>query len=235
MAALLDEAGITLLDGAGAQVFDEGGGMTLGRYVLTADITVPAGVPSFPAAGPAMTVSGGTGATPGAGTVVSTQSLSAGTYLLSWTAALQTAAAAGDANNFGLYGGAGTTLLATSVNAGAVGSYPQAAVSYYTGTSATINVKNIAAGSTGSVYTASLTVLPVLTGDPKGTVTWTGPGSPPEWTPGGFPVTFFAGTPLWLDSAGSLYALLSANLRAWIDGTDGVPHGHWGALSNLWE
>jgi hypothetical protein len=45
-------------------------------------------------------------------------------------------------------------------------------------------------------------------------------------------VTFLAGTPLWLDSAGDLYATLSASLRAWIDGQDNVGHGHWAALSN---
>jgi len=36
---------------------------------------------------------------------------------------------------------------------------------------------------------------------------------------------------MWLDNAGPLYALLSANVRAWIDGTDNVGHNHWG-LSN---
>ena len=43
--------------------------------------------------------------------------------------------------------------------------------------------------------------------------------------------TWFAGQPLWLDPAGQLYAALggAANLRAWIDGNDAV--GHWG-LSN---
>lgn len=202
--------------------------MALGRYVLTATVTVPAGVPSYPAAGPAATSSASTAATPGAGSTVTSQTLSPGTYLLSWTATLQTAAAAGDANNFGLY--SGSTLLAASVNAGALGSYPQAAVTAYIGTASTVAaVKNIAAGTTGSVYAASLTVTPLLTGDSKGAVAWTGPGSPPEWTPGGFPVTFLAGTPLWLDNAGPLYALLSAGVRAWIDGTDAVGHA---ALAN---
>jgi hypothetical protein len=42
-------------------------------------------------------------------------------------------------------------------------------------------------------------------------------------------VTFLSGTPLWLDSAGDLYALLAANVRAWIDGTDNVGHA---CLSN---
>ena len=55
--------------------------------------------------------------------------LSSGTYLLSWTAQLETAAASGDADNFGLYDG--SVLLATSVNPGTVASYPQAAVSAY--------------------------------------------------------------------------------------------------------
>src|ERR1035441_7398383 len=97
--------------------------MTLGRYVLTATVVIPAGVPSYSAAGPVTTTPGtATGATPAGLTVIATQTLATGTFLLSWTATLQTAAAAGDANNFGLYGGAGgTTLLATSVNAGTVG------------------------------------------------------------------------------------------------------------------
>ena len=204
--------------------------MTLGRYVLTADVTVPAGTSSYPSSGPAMATSGTTSATPGGGTMVTSQGLATGDFLLSWTVQLETAAAAGDANNFGLY--TGSTLLATSVNAGTVGIYPQPAVTSYLGTAATLAVKNIAAGSTGSVYNASLTVTPLMSGDNKGTVAWTGPGSPAEWTPGPFPVTFLQGTPLWLDSAGPLYALLSPNVRAWIDGTDNTGHGQWACLGN---
>lgn len=205
--------------------------MALGRYVLTATVTVPAGVPSTPVAGPGVTTTAATSAAPGAGTSVTTQSAGPGSFLLSWTATLQTAAAAGDANNFGLYNGA--VLLATSVNAGAVASYPQAAVVTFLEVSATaVAVKNIGAGTAGSVYAANLTLTPLTTGDSKGTVNWSGPGSPAGWSPGGFPVTFLAGTPLWLDTAGTLYALLSPNVRAWIDGTDNVGHGQWAALSN---
>jgi hypothetical protein len=205
--------------------------MALGRYVLTADVTVPAGTQSYPAAGPATVTAGtATGATPAGLTVIASAALAAGDFLLSWTATLQTAAAAGDVNNFGLYGGAGTTLLATSVNPGTVGSWPQAAVTYWNGAGATINVKNIGAGSTGSVYNASLTVTPLLAGDTKGSVAWDGAGSPAGWTPGGFPVTFIEGTPLWLDNAGPLYAAIGAgNLMAFRDGTDAVGHA---ALSN---
>lgn len=209
--------------------------MTLSRYVLTADVTVPAGTSSYPASGPGVTTAGTTSAAPGAGTTVTTQTAGLGTFLLSWTVQLQTAAAGGDVNNFGLYNGA--VLLATSVNAGVIGTYPQAALpSYLEIAASVVAVKNIGAGSTGSVYTASLTLTPLTAGDSKGTVSWAGPGSPAGWSPGPFPVTFQAGTPLWLDTAGGLYAALgSGNLRAWIDGTDGQPHGHWGALSNLWE
>jgi hypothetical protein len=206
--------------------------MTFGRYVLTSDVTVPAGVSSFPAAGPATTATGATTAAPASGVLIgSGVALSPGTYLLSWTVTLQTAAAAGDAGNFSLT--AGSTAVA-SVNPGAVGSYPQAAVTYYAGSGTTAVVKvGGSAGSAGSVYAASLTVTPLLTGDAKGALAWTGPGSPAEWTAGPFPVTYQAGTPLWLDTTGPLYAALgSANLRAWIDGTDSQPHGRWGALSN---
>lgn len=205
--------------------------MAISRYVLTADVTIPAGTAAWSAAGPETASSGTTGATPALGTTVTSQALSAGTYLLSWTAELQAAAAAGDADNFGLY--AGTTLLATSVNAGTVAAYPQAAVSAYLGAAATVSVQNIAAGTTGSVYAASLTVTPVMGGDNRGAVTWTGEGSPPEWTPGGFPVTYLQGTPLWLDPAGPLYAAIGAgNLRAWTDGTDNTGHGRWACLGN---
>lgn len=204
--------------------------MTLGRYVLTADVVIPAGTASYSAAGPATTASGTTSATPGALTSIASEALATGTFLLSWTATLQTAAAAGDANNFGLYNGA--ALLATSVNAGTVGTYPQAAVNAYLGAGATVAVQTIGAGSTGSVYKASLTVTPLTSGDNKGAFAWTGPGSPAGWTAGPFPVTFLAGAPLWLDSAGPLFSTIgSGNLRAWTDGTDNVGHFHWG-LSN---
>ncbi len=77
--------------------------MTLSRYTLTNRVTVPAGVSSFLAGGPPSTASGTTGAAPSAGTTVTSLSVFAGTWLFSWTATLQTAAAGGDANNFGLY------------------------------------------------------------------------------------------------------------------------------------
>jgi hypothetical protein len=204
--------------------------MTFGRYVLTADVTVPAGVASFTAAGPASTASGQTSATPAAGTSIGAGiALSSGTWLLSWTTELQDAAAAGDADNFVLT--AGTVTLATSVNPGAIGSYPQPAVVYYAAAAVTAVPKTgAAAGSAGSVYAASLTATPVMGGDNRGAVNWTGPGSPAEWTVGGFPAVFFTGQPLWLDTEGPLYAALgAANLRPWADGTDDV--GHWG-LSN---
>ena len=207
--------------------------MTLGRYIVTADVTIPAGTSSSPASGPATTGTSTTSsATPGAGTTVATQAASAGTFLLSWTVTIAAAAAAGDAGNFGLY--AGSVLLATSVNPGTIGTYPQQAVTTYLGAGATVTVQNIAAGSAGAVYSAVLSVTPLTAGDVKGSVAWDGAGSPAGWTGGGFAVKFLQGTPLWLDPAGDLFAAIGAgNLRAWIDGTDTVSHGHWGAISNL--
>jgi hypothetical protein len=207
--------------------------VTLNRYIVTADVTIPAGTSSAAASGPGNSASGTTSATPGAGTTVASQAAAAGTCQLSWTVSLATAAATGDAGNFGLY--AGTALLATSVNAGTIGSYPQQAVTTYLEAGATVTVQAIAAGSTGAVYGAALTVTPVQSGGgAQGSVAWDGAGSPAGWTPGGFPVKFLQGTPLILDPSGDLYSALgAANLRAWIDGTDNTGHGHWGAISNL--
>jgi len=205
--------------------------MTLGRYIVTADVTIPAGTSSSPAAGPATSGTATPATAPSAGTPVVTQAASTGAFLLSWTVTLATAAAVGDANNFGLY--AGTVLLATSVNAGTIGSYPQQAVTTYLGTGAAITVQNIAAGSTGAVYSAVLSVTPLTAGDVKGSVAWDGAGSPAGWTPGGFAVKFLQGTPLILDPSGDLYAALggTVNLRAWTDG-DATGHGRWACLAN---
>lgn len=206
--------------------------MTLSRYIVTADVTIGAGTPSSAASGPGTNGTSTTSpATPAGGTVVATLTVATGTFLLSWTVTLATAAAAGDANNFGLY--AGATLVATSVNAGTIGSYPQAAVTTYLGAGAAVTVKNIATGTTGSVYSAALTVTPLQGGDSKGSVAWDGAGSPAGWTPGGFAVKFLQGTPLYLDPAGDLFAALGAgNLRAWTDG-DATGHGRWACLGNL--
>ena len=205
--------------------------MTLNRYIVTSDVTIAAGTGSSPASGPATSASGTTSAAPAAGTVITSEAAATGTFLLSWTCTLASAAAAGDAGNFGLY--SGTTLLATSVNAGTVGSYPQQAVTTYMGAGAAVTVQVIAAGSAGAVYSAALTVTPLMAGDTKGAVAWDGSGSPAGWTPGGYPVKFLQGTPLILDPAGDLYSAIGAgNLRAWVDGTDNVSHGRWGCLGN---
>jgi hypothetical protein len=71
----------------------------------------------------------------------------------------------------------------------------------------------------------------------SGTSSFTGPVSavaPPAGQAGTIQqTTFLQGTPLWLDSAGQLYAAIGGgNLRAWIDGTDNVGHGHWACLGN---
>jgi len=58
--------------------------------------------------------------------------------------------------------------------------------------------------------------------------------APPTGQAGTIPqATFLAGTPLWLDTAGQLYAAIGAgNLRPWTDGTDNTGHGRWACLGN---
>lgn len=201
--------------------------MALSRFVITATVTVPAGVFAPGAAGPPSTTGPtSSAAAPAAGTVITSQALAAGNYLCSWSGALSASAVAGDANNFGLYNGA--ALAVTSVNPGAPGSFN------FTGTvlaipsgGATVAIKNIGVGSATTTYTATLTTA-LLTSIPGATGGWAGPGAPPGWAEG-FPVTFIKGTAIYADStAGStapqlLYQAIGAgNLRAFIDGQDTV-------------
>lgn len=79
----------------------------------------------------------------------------AGTYIVPWTVILAGTVGAGDANNFGLY--ANGTLVATSVNSGAAGTYPQLPV-LVTVNGTTNDLKVLSgnnAGTAGSQYSAS--------------------------------------------------------------------------------
>lgn len=100
---------------------------------------------------------------PGAGTVVAQlATVPVGVYTISWEVELIGAAAAADANNFGLY--AGATLLSTSLNAGAAGQYPQTPVQYSLTSAQTLAVKAIGAGTVGVTYAAQLDTSPVTAG-----------------------------------------------------------------------
>lgn len=96
---------------------------------------------------------------PAAGAVIVTSAaLAAGTYDINWTVALQGTVAAADANNFQLVAG-GSNVVA-SVNAGAVGSFPQVPARVTVTAGQTIQVKAIAIGTVGAVYLASVEAIP---------------------------------------------------------------------------
>jgi hypothetical protein len=91
--------------------------------------------------------------TPGAGATIATSAaLAAGTYTVKWTVTLGGTPAAADANNFQLFNGA--TLVATSVNLGAIGDYPQADVQVTVVSGAVLTVKALGAGTAGAIYSA---------------------------------------------------------------------------------
>lgn len=121
-----------------------------------------AGLTAAAPAGASTTVSGQQ-TSPGAGaTIAATAALPAGTYLVSWTVVLSGTLGAGDANNLQLTNGA--TQVATSLNAGAAGTYiqQQATVVIPAG-GAIVAVKSIAAATVGGVYAAQITAAPQAT------------------------------------------------------------------------
>jgi hypothetical protein len=205
--------------------------VALARYVVTADVAVPAGVASAQASGPPVVTTATTGAAPAALSTITSQALAAGTYLVGWTGQLSASAVAGDANNFALYSPTGTQLPPISVNAGAPGTYPQnGRVITIPSGGATLYVKNIGIGSATTTYTAWLTTTPLMSTAPGqfGTVGWTGAGYDQGWS-AGMPVTFRKETIIELDSASgggaALYAAIGAgNLRAFVQGQDDVGH-----------
>lgn len=93
-----------------------------------------------------------------AATIVTTAALPAGTYTVTWSVALQGAAAAGDANNFQLVDTAGQVLV--SVNAGAAGEYLQVATEVTVAAGQTVSVKSVGAGTAGVTYSATLSLDP---------------------------------------------------------------------------
>lgn len=103
-------------------------------------------------------LTGSTAAAPAAGTAVVTGPLmQAGIYEVEWTVELSAGPpTAADQNNFGLY--VNGVLTATSVNPGAVGTYPQQTL-VDIGPLANLSqiiVKNIGAGSAATVYSANI-------------------------------------------------------------------------------
>lgn len=91
-------------------------------------------------------------------------------YTIAWSVALSGTPGAGDANNFALFRNHGP-YLATSVNAGASGSYPQASFTAFLNAGDTVTLaSNTNAATAGSVYsgTLSASVPLTLTAGPQG-------------------------------------------------------------------
>lgn len=98
----------------------------------------------------------GSQTSPGAATTITSQALGGGSYSVQWGVQLGGTVATVDANNFGLYNGA--SLVATSLNSGVAGTYPQPAevVAVASG-GATLAVKAIGNATSGAIYNAQLT------------------------------------------------------------------------------
>lgn len=103
---------------------------------------------------------------PGAGATILTitaASIAPGWYTVNWAVELDGTPGAGDVDNFILKGpslGAGLT----SANDGAVGRYPQSPVTIYvaSGNALALTVKTVAAGTAGAIYTAQVTLTPLV-------------------------------------------------------------------------
>lgn len=79
-----------------------------------------------------------------------------GTYTITWTVALAGTVAAAEQNNFQLFL-AGVTLIATSVNAAADGTYAQASVQVTTTAGTQLFLTNPLPGTAGSIYSGTVT------------------------------------------------------------------------------
>jgi len=97
---------------------------------------------------------------PAAGaTITSLAGVPGGTYQVNWTVELAGTVAAIDSNNFTVSDPAG--VVETSINAGAVGVYPQIPFEVTVPSSGTWAVKALAIGTVGAIYSASFSLTPV--------------------------------------------------------------------------
>jgi hypothetical protein len=178
--------------------------MTFARYVLTANVTMP-----WPAIW-SETIQGAanipipTPAVPATGVPISNP------YGVSVAI---TVAAAGSTITAISTGSNSANLSATGLTAGSVFLPNDWAIAVaYTGGTPTWTWLSSQLPQSGASSQVAAISSPAPPGGQLGTI--------PQFT-------WFAGTPLWLDSAGLLYAALNAagaGLRAWIDGTDVVGH-----------
>jgi hypothetical protein len=122
-------------------------------------------VPTLGALGSPVSAEGSV-TSPGASAVVvsiAIGSIPAGEYLINWTVSLDGTVSATDVNNFRLQQNPGGITLLNSTNDGVVGRYPQnqfgpIALNLTNG----IRIVSIAAGTAGAVYSAQLSLVPVV-------------------------------------------------------------------------
>ena len=183
--------------------------LTFGRYVLTANVTIPwpatwsqviQGAANIPITTPAM---------PASATPISNPYGVAAAITIAASGATITAISTGSNS---------ANLSATGLTSGTVFLPNDWAIAVtYTGGTPTWTWLSAQLPQSGASSQVAAVSSPAPPGGQLGTI--------PQFT-------WFAGQPLWLDTAGALYAALGGgtNLQAWIDGTSNV--GHWG-LSNL--
>lgn len=157
-------------------------------YVWSIKFLSVGGLASGAAAGASVNANGGV-ASPGAGAVITSAALPAGTYTVSWTVSLGGTLGGGDSNNFALKLGAAT--VQTSSNPAAAGSYPQVPVVIVVPAGgATLSINAVAAGTAGSFYAGQFSAAPAATADDKVNLFIIGAsGSVPWWQ---FTATNFA-------------------------------------------
>jgi hypothetical protein len=202
--------------------------MTIGRYVTTALVSIAAGVNAdadeavLYSSGPATITTNGSGTTFSVGNWPALEVVASVTGAVSGTTPTLNVVLDGfDAFGNAYYiGGFGTAITAAGNYSYAVG--PGTGNEY--NPPATAQVTWAVTGTTPSFGGVEITVYGRQAGGEapgeqegsQGTAAgvWAAP----------WPVTIPAGQVLVLDSAGPLYAALSGNLRAWVDGADDVGH-----------
>jgi|SRR5579871_48457 len=132
---------------------DQGPSLTQSVYADQATVTPVSELQSVENAG--------SQTSPAAGTTIATVTVPAGNWQISWTVSVAGTVAAADRNNFSLVQGA-TTIL-TSENGIVVDQeYPQEPVEIVVPTGGqTIKITNTALATTGAIYTAQLSVVPI--------------------------------------------------------------------------
>lgn len=148
-------SGATFLIGGGVGP-KEGYTWRVGRIIVSSNVATAVSNSSVQGTG--------TQTSPGAGTLIATTGAAqGGVTVVNWSVSLAGTLAAADTNNFGLYNGA--TLIATSLNSPAAGTYPQPPITSNNPFGNAFNVKAIGAGTVGAIYGATVVANVTIPGD----------------------------------------------------------------------